>query len=299
MDDTPLDHLKEQLATRYERLEESNRLGMFVGATKRFFEIEGLDLGGLLALELFTTIIPLVLIGFSWASDFNASLSFGDFMIRWMDLKGDSATTVRDLFGTSASLKSTWTFLGLAGFLFWGIPMSAQVAKTFARAFRRERWSFATEVWRGSLWFVVLLVTQILTVAATTGHAHSFTTIFWNLVGVIPSFILWSVSPLILVRNGTNGWKHMVWCGVVGVVLDVVGVRITLRWVFPQLLRGWVGFGPIGVAMALMTTCTIIAALWVVTACLGAVLWERNAPADMVIASQHERNYPEPADRRR
>ncbi len=68
---------------------------------------------------------------------------------------------------------------------------------------------------------------------------------------------------------------------------------------FPKLLLGWVGFGPIGVAMALMTTCTVIAALWVITACMGAVLWERNAGAETVIASQHDRPATDPAATRR
>jgi len=63
---------------------------------------------------------------------------------------------------------------------------------------------------------------------------------------------------------------------------------LTGRVLLPMLLSGWEGFGPIGAAMALMTWCTVVAALWVITACLGAVLWERNAPADVVIASQHE-----------
>jgi uncharacterized BrkB/YihY/UPF0761 family membrane protein len=283
-------HLKDSVTHRYEKLEESKNLRFVVVGSKRFFEIEGLDLAGLLALELFTTIIPLVLLGYSWASDFNANLSFGDFMIKWMDLKGSSAQEVQDLFGTSADLKSTWTFLGLMGFLIWGIPMSSQVAKVFARAFRRERWGFWTEVWRGSLWFVVLLVSQVMTVwisrgkFGTDGPRWIFVTI-----GAIPSLVLWSVSPLILVRNGSNGWRHLAWCGLVGVVLDTFGGRVVLKWIFPKLLNGWVSFGPIGVAMALMTTATIIAALWVVTAVLGAVLWERNAPAETVIASQVER----------
>ena len=284
MDDR-LEALKEHAAARYERLEESKAVGPLVNATKRFFEIEGLDLAGLLALELFTTIIPLVLLGYSWASGFNSHLNFGDFMIKWMELKGQSAAIVHDLFGDSARLKDTWTFLGIAGFLFWGVPMSAQVAKTFARAFRRERWSFMVEVGRGTLWFGVLLASQIGTVVIGNQVAGKPPL---NVLGWLPSFVLWSVSPLVLVRNGTNGWKHMIWCGLAGVVLDLIGVRITLRWVFPKLLEGWVGFGPIGVAMAMMTTCTVIAALWVITACLGAVLWERNAPADTVINSQYE-----------
>lgn len=284
--DDKLEAIKEHLAARYEHLEESKRLGFTVGTTKRFFEIEGLDLGGLLALELFTTIIPLILLGYSWASDFNANLSFADFMIKWMDLRGESAEQVQGLFGDSGDLRSTWTFLGIAGFLFWGIPMSAQVAKTYARAFRRERWPFWTEVWRGSVWFAMLLASYILGLVVQRNLGIFGGARFWNVFAWIPSFVLWSVSPLILVRNGTNGWRHMAWCGLAGVVLDLFGVRFTLKVVFPGLLDGWVSFGPIGVAMAIMTTCTVIAALWVITACLGAVLWERNAPADTVIESQ-------------
>lgn len=284
MDDR-LGHLKEQVASRYERLEESNSLGPFVATTKRFFAIEGLDLAGLLALELFTTIIPLVLLGYSFASDFNDNLSFADFMIKWMDLHGDSATAVRGLFGDAGDLRSTWTFLGIAGFLVWGIPMSAQVAKTYALAFQRRRWGFLTEVWRGVIWFVMLLTSQILTIAFTRGLGWNGPL---NVLGWLPSLVLWSASPLILVRNGSAGWKHMAWCGLAGLVLDVFGVRITLRWVFPRLLTGWTSFGPIGVAMAMMTTCTVIATLWVITACLGAVLWERNAPSDTVVQSQME-----------
>ncbi len=282
MDDR-IEHLKEQVASSYERLEESNKLGPLVATGKRFFSIEGLDLAGLLALELFTVIIPLALLGYSAASNFNETLSFADFMIKWLDLKGQSAEQVQGLFGDSGDLRSTWTFLGIAGFLFWGLPMSAQVAKTFARAFRRERWPFWTEVWRGGVWFTVLLTSQILTVVLTRG-------LDWrgplNILAWLPAFVLWSVSPLILVRNGTAGWRYMAWCGMAGLVLDVIGVRITIRWVFPSLLEGWTSFGPIGVAMAMMTTCTVIATLWVLTACLGAVVWERKAPADTVLMSQ-------------
>ena len=44
--------------------------------------------------------------------------------------------------------------------------------------------------------------------------------------------------------------------------------------------------GPIGVAMALMTWCGVIGIGWVLTACVGAVLWERTAPPETVIESQ-------------
>jgi len=292
MDDA-LGSIKGSLTARYEQLEASRRLGLPLSTTRRFFEIEGLDLGGLLALELFTTVIPLILIGFGWFSHFSSTLSFGDLLIRQLELTGTTAEQVRGLFGTGASIKSTWTVIGLASFLFWGIPMSSQVAKTFARAWRRERFAFLEEVWRGALWFVLFLFAQLATVGLGTIRIDGVPHIFFNVIGLLPSFILWSATPALLVRDGSNGWRHLAWCGLAGLLLDAVLVRLITRILLPMLLSGWEGFGPIGAAMALMTWCTVMAALWVITACVGAVLWERTAPADLVIATQqhHHDNY--------
>jgi len=285
-------NLKDSFAHRLAQLEDSRSLGVPVASTRRFFEIEGLDLGGLLALELFTTVIPLMLLGFGWASHFSSELSFGDILIKQLELTGTAAQQVRDLFGSGATLKNTWTVFGLASFLFWGIPMSSQVAKTFARAFRRERYPFWGEVWRGSVWFCLFLVTQALTVKISVGHPDRFLDVLANILGLLPAFVLWSVTPAILVRNdfrswSRSSWKFLMWCGLAGVVLDTIGIRLLIRFLIPALLSGWVDFGPIGVAMTLMTFCTVAAALWVVTACLSAVLWERRAPTDAVIGPEH------------
>ncbi len=289
--------LTRSFAHRLEQLEDSRRLGVPVATTRRFFEIEGLDLGALLALELFTTVIPLILIGFGWASNFSSQLSFGDLLIKQLQLKGAAAQQMHDLFGTGASLKSTWTVFGLASFLVWGIPMSAQVAKTFGRAFRRERYPFWGEVWRGIVWFALFLITQALTLQISVGHPDTFTEIVLNAVGLLPSFLLWSVTPVILVRDefhsfNRGSWKYLMWCGLAGVILDAVGVRMLIRFLIPALLGGWVPFGPIGVAMALMTFCTGAAALWVITACLSAVFWERRAPTSVVLGPDQVPNSP-------
>jgi hypothetical protein len=74
--------------------------------------------------------------------------------------------------------------------------------------------------------------------------------------------------------------------GLAGVVIDGTILPLAARILFPQLLSGWDGFGPIGVAMALITWCMVMGIGWVVTACVGAVLWERTAPPETVIESQ-------------
>ncbi len=285
--------LTQSFTHRMEELEDSRRLGTPVAATRRFFEIEGFDLSGLLALELFTTVIPLMLLGFGWASHFSSQLSFGDTLIKQLELTGAAAEQVRNLCGSGSSLRSTWTVFGLGSFLIWGIPMSSQVAKTFGRAFRRERYPFWGEAWRGAVWFCLFLVTQALTVKISVGHPGTFWDVVANILGLLPSFILWSVTPAILVRDdfhsfSRSSWPYLMWCGLAGVVLDTVGVRMLIRFLIPALLHGWVDFGPIGVAMALMTFCTVVAALWVVTACVSAVLWEHRTPTDVVMGKPAE-----------
>ena len=275
------------LAHRAERLAESKAMAVPTATTKRFFEIDGLDLGGLLAVELFTTVIPLILIGFGWFSHFSSDLSFGDVLIRQLDLSGEKAEQVRSAFGSGASLKSVWTVFGLASFLVWGIPMASVVAKVFARAWRRERFTFLVEVLRGTGWFFLFLATQTAAVVISRlgGRGPPWKPIF-NLLGLVPSFVLWSLTPGILIRNGWVGRRYLLLAGLAGVVLDAVLIRLLIRYLLPALLGGWTGFGPIGVAMALFTCCTVFAALWVVTACLGAVLWERNAPEAVVVDAQ-------------
>jgi hypothetical protein len=89
-----------------------------------------------------------------------------------------------------------------------------------------------------------------------------------------------SLTPALLVRNGGRGLIHLAMAGLAGVVIDGVIIPLSSRVFFPLVLDGWSELGPIGIAMALLTWCGVIGTGWVFTACVGAVLWERNAPSD-------------------
>ena len=52
----------------------------------RFVEIDGLTQGGLLAIELFTTIIPLIILGFGYFTGFNNTANVGDLFVRQLGL---------------------------------------------------------------------------------------------------------------------------------------------------------------------------------------------------------------------
>jgi len=194
---------------------------------------------------------------------------------------------VREAFGASAGLRTGWTLLGVAGFLVWGIPMSIMIAGIFAKAWRREQFSLGGRLWRGGLWFLLYLAMIALRERIALGSHHSGAVrALLFVAALIPVWIYWSLTPFLLVRDGGRGPKYLTLAGLTGVVIDGTLIPLAARVVFPPLLHGWDGFGPIGVSMTLLIWCGVIGIGWVVTACVGAVLWERTAPSQIVVESQ-------------
>ena len=285
-DENPRD-VRYRLAQSYRRLAETRKLRPAVAIVKRFNEIDGGTLGVLVSVLLFTTVIPLMLLGFSYFHGFADNISPGTIWIRELGLGHPTSDRVRIAFGESSGLKSNWTIIGVAGFLVWGIPMALTIARIFARAWRRAPLELIPRVVRGSAWFIVYLTMMACRERIAFGTDHTGLTRFLFLTAaLVPVWIFWSLTPVLLVRDGGRGLTYLALAGLAGVVIDGIGIPLTGRIVFPALLDGWNGFGPIGVAMALLTWCGVIGTGWVVTACVGAVLWERNAPSQTVIESQ-------------
>jgi hypothetical protein len=133
-----------------------------VQATRRFFDIGGLDLGALVALELFTTVLPILLILFAWFEHFHPDENIGDLFLDQLGVHGSLAATVRSEFGNAAGLHPIWTFVGVTSYLVWGIPMSLTVARVFADAWGRPMYSILQRIWRGSVWFALYVVTLLI-----------------------------------------------------------------------------------------------------------------------------------------
>ena len=271
----------------YHRLAATRRLRPIVAIIERFQDIDGSTLGILVSVLLFTTVIPLMILGFCYLEGFAENVSPGTIWIRELGLVHPTSDRVRIAFGDSSGVRTNWTFIGVAGFLFWGIPMSVTVAGIFAKAWRRAPLNFLARVVRGGLWFVLYLAMIACRERITFSGDHSgLTRAVLFVVALIPVWIFWSLTPALLVRDGARGLGYLALAGLAGVLIDGVVIPLSGRLIFPSLLDGWAGFGPIGVAMALLTWSGVIGTGWVVTACVGAVLWERNAPMATVIESQ-------------
>ena len=67
------------------------------------------------------------------------------------------------------------------------------------------------------------------------------------LLSLIPTWLFWSFSPVLLVEDGGRGKKFLLLAGLAGVIIDGLLLVPAGRIVFPILLDGWTQFGPIGV----------------------------------------------------
>ena len=279
--------VRHRLEQSYRRLAETRKLRPAVAILQRFNEIDGGTLGILVSVLLFTTVIPLMLLGFSYFDGFAENISPGTIWIRELGLVHPTSDRVRSAFGDSSGLRSSWTFIGVAGFAVWGVPMAVAIAGIIARAWRRAPLDLVPRVVRGSVWFILYLAMMACRERIAFGADHpGLSRVLFFIAALVPVFIFWSLTPILLVRDGGRGLTYLALAGLAGVMIDGLCIPLAGRIVFPSLLEGWNGFGPIGVAMALLTWCGVIGTGWVVTACVGAVLWERNAPSQTVVESQ-------------
>jgi hypothetical protein len=165
--------------------------------------------------------------------------------------------------------------------------MAIMVASIFAKAWRREQFGVGQRLLRGTVWFALYLTMLVLRERTAFGAEYTGATqVLMFAVALIPVWLFWSLTPLVLVRDGGHGVKYLALAGLAGVVIDGIIIPLIGRIIFPGVIDAWTSFGPIGVAMAIMTWCGVLGTGWVITACVGAVLWERTAPTETVLEAQ-------------
>lgn len=267
-------------ANSIDALEQTKSVGILVSTGKRFFRINGIDLAGLLSLEFFTTLIPIMILASGGLTGFNEKFNLGDAVVRRLGLTGNAAETLHSTFPAASDLKSFYTFFGLLSFLIWGIPLAIQVGRVFASAFDSRRFTLGSEIIRGVLWFVFLLV--ILSFSNFFPSDASLLIKILDFVArFLAVFIFWVFTPVLLVRDGLVGMKSLLIVGFIGSLIDTVILRIMFKYTIPLLIDSWDGFGSIGIAMTIATWCTVMSTAWVLIACFGGELAQRKAVAEI------------------
>src|SRR5262249_7742710 len=87
-----------RLERYYDNLNRSPKTALLVAVIERFVEIDGMTLSGLVSIQLFTSVIPLIIIGFAYFSGFASNASVGDLFIRDLGLHHPFDVRVREAF---------------------------------------------------------------------------------------------------------------------------------------------------------------------------------------------------------
>ena len=278
--DTMSDKLTDSAEAAFDKLESTRSVGIFVTTGKKFFKINGIDLAGLLTLEFFTTLIPIMILGASGLSGFNQKFNIGDAIVNRLGLTGNAAKTIHDAFPAASDLKSFYSFFGLLSFLIWGIPLAIQVGRIFASAYNSRRFTLGSEIFRGIVWFTLFLVT--LSVSNIFPSDESLALRALDFIARFAAvYLFWVFTPALLVRDGIAGIKFLMLVGFAGAIVDALILPILFKYTIPILLNSWEGFGSIGIAMTIATWCAVKSTGWVLIACFGGEMAKHNILAKL------------------
>lgn len=267
---------KDLATEKIDKLEQNKRIGILPATTKRFFKISGADLAGLLTLSLFTTLIPIIVLGIGRLTLARPHLTVGDRLAQRIGIQGNLVNLMHDAFPSGKDLKPLYTFFGVAGYLIYGIPLAIQVGRIFAKAYDSRRFPYIIEIVRGTLWFIAFL-TATTVGQVTSRHYLSASGLGSYSLYIAILFVLWTLTPAILVRDGTAGIKYLMVVGAFGAFVQSVILPIVFAIIIPLFLKSWSNFGSLGVAIVITTWCGITSFAWVTIACFGGTLSDRRA----------------------
>ena len=99
--------------------------------------------------------------------------------------------------------------------------MSITIAGIFAKAWRREQFGLRQRLLRGAVWFVLYLTMIALRERIAFGGDHTgpIRTLLF-VAALVPVWIFWSLTPILLVRDGGRGLRYLALAGLAGAVMN-------------------------------------------------------------------------------
>jgi uncharacterized BrkB/YihY/UPF0761 family membrane protein len=266
-------------------LEQRPRIGFLLRSIRRFGQIEGKHLSLVIAMNLFVSIIPLLILGYAFISAFNPHRSFGNVVVHAFHLTGTTAQTVENTFTTASSGKSTALSISIISLLITGFDVSATVQLAYARAFGVTPLSGLQKYLRGATWLGMLL--------AVSGGSLALRYLVigrpvWVLILVIPTYLLlefsfYIVTPRLLL-DLPFAWRDLAPGAAVS-----TGAAILVSAVSSFQLHRWFSaygkaYGGFGIGLGIIAYVGLIALFWVWVAAIMGVYWEGKAGSSAVAA---------------
>jgi uncharacterized BrkB/YihY/UPF0761 family membrane protein len=259
-------------------------LGFPIVSYRRFKEMQGKHLAFVIGGNMFISVIPLFVVGYSIIEAFNPNRSFAVVVIGRFHLDGQTASLVRQTFASAKSGRNVALSLSLVSLLVTGFGVATTMQLAYARAFRVQPFHGVRKLGRGAAWLVLMLgVTAVGLTLRYWAHGRPW----WFLAIAVPllvaaSFAFFLVSPRLLLDIPFD-WRHLV----VGAAICVIAHGI-VSTVSTFLMRNWLSayghaYGGFGIALAFLSWIGIFSTFWVWTGAIAAVYWDRYATSDEVV----------------
>lgn len=269
---------------RRERLIAMRGISIPTSIIRRFFQIDGIRKGMLMAFNLFISIIPLVIISFALVSRVRSRISLSQVFIEQFNLHGETAVVVRGAFPPTRNIMKVASVIAVGSFALSGFDVASVFQRTFADAWNVKHYRGWRGPVRGAAWFVLVFTTFALGQLAQRAPARHGA---WAFALSIPIVLLmnygfWLITPRLLLDKALN-WHDLR----PGAVLGMIGS--TALWALSLvILPGWFswygrGFGGVGIALAMLSWTYVVSIVWVLIVVTSAIMWERSAPIDDVI----------------
>ena len=274
----------ERWTQRKERLLVVRALDVPTSIVRRFFQIDGIRKGMLMAFNLFISILPLTILTFALVSQFRSRISLSQVFIEQFQLKGETATIVRTAFPLTSNIRKTASAIAVVSFAISGFDVASVFQKTFAEAWNvrpLRRWHGPV---RGAVWFVAVFGTfafaQLLQRAPARFGVWAYLIV--TPIVAIMNYLFWLITPRLLLDKRLN--KRDLRPGAIMGMLLATGLWLLSALILP----GWFswygrGFGGLGIALALLSWTYVVSIVWVIIVVISAIMWERHAAIDDVV----------------
>ena len=271
--------------TRRERFVAARAIDIPTSIVKRFFKIDGIRKGMLMAFNLFISIIPLVIIAFALVSRLRNRISLSQVFIEQFRLHGETAQIVRGAFPPTRNILKVASVIAVGSFALSGFDVASVFQRTFADAWNVKPFKSWRGPLRGLIWFTLVFLTfalgQLLQRLPTKHGPWAYGLSIPLVMGM--NYWFWLLTPRLMLdkRMAHRDLRP-------GAILGMVGS--TALWILSLvILPGWFdwygrGFGGVGIALALLSWTYVVSIVWVVIVVIAAVMWERSAPIDEVVA---------------
>jgi len=194
--------------------------------------------------------------------------AFAEHLIERMNLDGETATLVRELFGTTTDNLLAASLTVVIGFLIWGLSIGSLYQDVYARAWRIRVGSAADQALFAIWFFVFSGLLALLTLSAEALRSV-------GLIAVLPAWIagsvvFWLWTPRFLLHRKVSLRSLLP-----GALLTtfVVGGTIATSplWIAPTLNQNAKAFGSFGVVLGLFAYILILVTISMVCAVFAPV----------------------------